>query len=125
MAANGCSRSFSGSKKSTSSGFGLPSASATPRSAATKPEEEPMDPKNSTETVRKYADLLHAERPNSEESRRKHPRMSLQNRAKIFSPFAALRGYDEEIQSVCRRSQQEPQRTPEEEALETYLNDLP
>ena len=35
-----------------------------------------MDPKNSTETARKYADLLHAERPNSEESRRKHPRMS-------------------------------------------------
>lgn len=117
MAANGCSRSFSGSKKSTSSGFGSPSASATPRSAATKPEEGPMDPKNSTETARKYADLLHAERPNSEESRRKHPRMS--------SPFAALRGYDEEIQSVCRRSQQEPQRTPEEEALEAYLNDLP
>lgn len=84
-----------------------------------------MDPKNSTETTRKYADILHAECPNSEESRRKHPRMSLQNRAKIFSPFAALRGYDEEIQSVCQRSQQEPQRTTEEEALEAYLNDLP
>ena len=29
----------------------------------------------------------------------KHPRMSLQNRAKIFFPFAALRGYDEEIKA--------------------------
>lgn len=49
------------------------------------------------ETARKYADILPMERPQSEESLRKHPRMSLQNRAKIFSPFAALRGYDEQL----------------------------
>ena len=49
------------------------------------------------ETARKYADILHRERPQTEESLRKHPRMSLQNRAKIFSPFAALRGYDEQL----------------------------
>ena len=77
------------------------------------------------ETARKYADILYAQRPDSEDSRRKHPRMSLQNRAKIFSPFAALRGYDDQIADVCQRSQQEAKRTPEEEALEAYLNDLP
>ena len=27
----------------------------------------------------------------------KHPPMNLSRRAKIFSPFAALKGYDEEI----------------------------
>jgi len=49
------------------------------------------------ENARKYADILNESRPDSEESRRRHPRMSLQNRAKIFSPFAALRGYDEQL----------------------------
>lgn len=53
--------------------------------------------KTGQETARKYADILPMERPQSEESLRKHPRMSLQNRAKIFSPFAALRGYDEQL----------------------------
>lgn len=42
----------------------------------------------------KYSDILHKSRP---EPSFKHPRMSLSNRAKIFSPFAALRGYEEEI----------------------------
>ena len=42
----------------------------------------------------KYADILHLERP---EPSAKHPRMSVANRAKIFSPFAALRGFDDEI----------------------------
>ena len=37
------------------------------------------------------------ERPQTEESLRKHPRMTLQNRAKIFSPFSPLRGYDEQL----------------------------
>lgn len=42
----------------------------------------------------KYADILHLERP---EPSAKHPRMSVANRAKIFSPFAALRGFDDEL----------------------------
>ena len=42
----------------------------------------------------KYADILHMERP---EPSAKHPRMSPGSRAKIFSPFAALRGFDDEI----------------------------
>ena len=42
----------------------------------------------------KYADILYLFRP---EPSIRHPRMSVSNRAKIFSPFAALRGYEEEI----------------------------
>lgn len=41
------------------------------------------------ETAQKYGDIIEMERPQTEESLRKHPRMILQNRAKIFSPFAA------------------------------------
>ena len=55
------------------------------------------DYKNSKEgriVAAKYADILHKSRPGPSF---KHPRMSLSNRAKIFSPFAALRGYEEEI----------------------------
>ena len=44
--------------------------------------------------AQKYADILPLSRP---EPSYKHPRMTLSNRAKIFSPFAALRGYEEEI----------------------------
>lgn len=55
------------------------------------------DYKNTQEgrnAARKYGDILHGSRP---EPSCKHPRMSLSNRAKIFSPFSALRGYEEEI----------------------------
>lgn len=46
--------------------------------------------------AQKYADILHLSRPAPPV---KHPRMALSNRAKIFSPFAALRGFDDEISS--------------------------
>ena len=55
------------------------------------------DYKNSKEgciVSQKYADILQMERP---EPSAKHPRMSLGSRAKIFSPFAALRGFDDEL----------------------------
>ena len=55
------------------------------------------DYKNTEEgknVARKYADILNSSRP---EPSYKHPRMTLSNRAKIFSPFAALRDYEEEI----------------------------
>ena len=60
------------------------------------------DYKNTEEgknVARKYADILNSSRP---EPSYKHPRMSLSNRAKIFSPFAALRGYEEEITAEGR-----------------------
>ena len=60
------------------------------------------DYKNTEEgknVARKYADILNSSRP---EPSYKHPRMTLSNRAKIFSPFAALRGYEEEIAAEDR-----------------------
>ena len=55
------------------------------------------------ETAQKYRDILEMERPQTEESLRKHPRMTLQNRAKIFSPFSPLRGYDEQLAAEKQR----------------------
>ena len=55
------------------------------------------DYKNTPEgkiTSQKYADLLPLSRPAPIK-----PRMAISNRAKIFSPFAALRGYEDEIAS--------------------------
>ena len=39
-----------------------------------------------------YQDIIHLSRPVS-----KHPKMLLDNRAKIFAPFSALRGFEIEI----------------------------
>ncbi len=49
------------------------------------------------ETEKKYADIIHLERPNDEAVFRKHPRMPLAERAKIFAPFAALRGHSDRL----------------------------
>lgn len=53
------------------------------------------------ESKEKYRDIIHAQRPPVPEG---HPRMSILNRAKIFSPFAALRGYDEKINEQDEKS---------------------
>lgn len=52
--------------------------------------------------ARKYADILDKSRPQTEQSLRRHPRMPVQNRAKIFAPFAALRGYEEKLDDAQR-----------------------
>lgn len=75
-------------------------------------------------TARKYADILHANRPDSAESRRRHPRMSLQNRAKIFSPFAALRGYDDQLAEEKQRSRRVQKRSLTEEEITTLSDKL-
>ncbi len=41
----------------------------------------------------KYREIANMDRPEIPG----HPRMSMDNRAKIFSPFAALKGYEEAI----------------------------
>ena len=43
-------------------------------------------------TLAAYQDILYQQRPVS-----KHPKMSVENRAKLFTPFSALRGFDIEI----------------------------
>jgi len=69
------------------------------------------------ETARKYADIIDMERPQNEESLRKHPRMTLQNRAKIFSPFAALRGYDDQLAEEKQRSERVTKKILTEEEM--------
>lgn len=46
----------------------------------------------------KYKDMLHLPHPVSST----HPRMSLQDRAAQFSPFAALTGYDDALKETAR-----------------------
>lgn len=69
------------------------------------------------ETERKYDDIIHRERPVDEEVFRRHPRMSPENRAKIFSPFSALRGYDERLaEENVKLLQQKQMELSEEES---------
>jgi len=46
-----------------------------------------------------YSDIINTKWP--KEANPKHPRMPLKDRAKIFLPFAALKGYNEAIQDVA------------------------
>lgn len=46
----------------------------------------------------KYADML--DMPHPEPDPVKHPRMSLQDRAAQFAPFAALTGFDDSIDAM-------------------------
>ena len=74
--------------------------------------------------ARKYADILEKQRPQTEQSLRKHPRMPLQNRAKIFSPFAALRGYDDQLEEEKQRSRRVQKRSLTEEEITTLSDKL-
>ena len=53
----------------------------------------------------KYDDIINLPHPTS----KKHPRMSRQNRAAQFSPFAALTGYDAEIREIARQTEKKMQ----------------
>ncbi len=46
-----------------------------------------------------YDDIIYKKYPFDPSDRIKHPRMSIEDRAKIFAPFAALKGYEEAIAS--------------------------
>lgn len=73
------------------------------------------DYKNSTEgriVTAKYQDILHLSRP---EPSYRHPRMPVAGRAKIFSPFAALRGYEEEIAEEEWKKKRVPKKLLSEE----------
>ena len=53
----------------------------------------------------KYDDIINLPHPTS----KKHPRMSRQNRAAQFSPFAALTGYEAEIREIVRQTEKKKQ----------------
>ncbi len=51
-----------------------------------------------------YQDIIKKSRPENPEIRRKHPRMQLADRAKIFAPFSALRGFDDALDRMKNSS---------------------
>lgn len=57
-----------------------------------------------------YSDLFQCERPQFDPSRK----MNLKERAAQFSPFSALRGFDEEIEESSRRTESRPELSQQE-----------
>ncbi len=49
------------------------------------------------DVMEKYADILNQDRPEDLRLLRRYPRMAVAERAKIFAPFAALRGHSERL----------------------------
>ncbi len=51
-----------------------------------------------------YSDIINKSRPEhkGDDFDLRHPKMSRENRAKIFAPFAALKGHDETINETGR-----------------------
>ena len=76
------------------------------------------------ETAQKYGDILEMKHPQTEETLRKHPRMTLQNRAKIFSPFSPLRGYDEQLAAEKQRTERVTKRILTEEEMSALSDRL-
>lgn len=63
-------------------------------------EEDEMDRKETIpqpKGTHSYDDIIGLEYPLKQHDKIKHPPMPIADRAKIFSPFAALKGYEEAI----------------------------
>lgn len=53
-----------------------------------------------------YSDIIDMQYPRDDWNfRMKHPRMSMEDRAKIFHPFAALRGHAEALDATAEKKQ--------------------
>lgn len=63
-----------------------------------------------------YGDIIHLPHPES----KKHPRMSMHDRAAQFSPFAALTGHDEAIKETARLTDE---RMDLDETIKTGLDE--
>ena len=52
-----------------------------------------------------YKDIINKSRPvhDGDEFEAKHPKMPREARAKIFAPFAALKGYEEAIDNTAKK----------------------
>ena len=59
-----------------------------------------------------YDDIIDLPHPTSE----RHPRMPMANRAAMFSPFAALSGYDDAVKETARLTDGKIELTEEEKA---------
>ena len=79
-----------------------------------KPGELPMPPNF------RYRDAYLQGRPQHDQNdsfRAKHPQMPLSKRAKIFAPFAALKGYDEAVEAKQALYTDRVSLSPEEQEL--------
>lgn len=56
-----------------------------------------------TTAEEKYKDIINKHWDSNPSFFIKHPRMPLEERAKIFAPFAALRGHSERLQEEADR----------------------
>lgn len=72
-----------------------------------------------------YEDIIHKKRPVhvNDDFAVKHPRMRTEDRAKIFTPFAALKGYEESIQERQRVTQPPRELDDEQKALLSEMLD--
>lgn len=64
----------------------------------------------------KYEDILNMEYPLKSSDKIKHPPMSIADRAKIFAPFAALKGHEEAI--IAKQKIVVPRKNLSEESKE-------
>lgn len=60
-----------------------------------------------------YDDIIDLSHPTSE----RHPRMPMANRAAMFSPFAALSGYDDAVKETARLTDGKIELTEEEKSI--------
>lgn len=63
------------------------------------------------ELEHRYDDIIGLPRPDPDP--RRHPRMSLRDRAAQFAPFAALTGYGDIIEDTARKEQGKWEEDPE------------
>ncbi len=66
----------------------------------------------------KYKDIIDKSWDDNPEFFRKHPRMALEDRAKIFAPFAALRGHSSRLQEEVGKLKRTSRPELSEEELE-------
>ncbi len=71
-----------------------------------------------------YGDIIRRERPVDEEVMSKYPRMPVEARAKIFSPFAALRGHKERLDEETNRAKLQERTELSEDEAETLNNKI-
>jgi len=68
----------------------------------------------------KYDDIIKLEHPVS----KKHPQMSIYNRAAQFAPFKALDGFDEEIDDTAKVQKGRAGELGEGFTRETFVDDI-
>ena len=75
-------------------------------------KQNPVQDEDSSPAVSPYEDIIHL--PHHES--KKHPRMSVHDRAAQFSPFAALTGFDDTIQDATDETAERMRKADENEA---------